>query len=412
MDKYDCTWFDTEIDRSNTNAIKYNSSKLNLTNGVSPFPQDEVIPMWVADMDFRIPRQVSEALHNAVDHGIFGYSAPSVNYFEALNHWFETNHDFHIERGDVFPTPGVVFSISVAIRAFTKPGDSILIQQPVYYPFERTIKANERNLVINELVYDGARYTIDFEDLERKIIDENVKLFLFCSPHNPVSRVWSREELTRLGDICLKYHVLVLSDEIHADFVYRGSKHIVWATLGSAYADTSIICTAPSKTFNLAGIQSSNIIISNPELKRAYAAELDRTGYNEVSQMALVACEAAYRHGQNWKDALIEYLEGNIQLIEERLAGMQANVSNTPAISLVKPEGTYLLWLDCAGLGLTDAELNQFFIEKVGIWVHKGITFGLGGSGFMRINIACPRSLIAEALDRIERGLMADKDNS
>lgn len=382
--------FDEVIDRRNTGSIKYDFA---LQRGM---PED-VIPLWVADMDFRAPQCVIDALVEKSSHGIFGYS--DMDYFETLRQWYSQRFGWEIRRDWLVKAPGVVYAVAVAIRAFTEAGDAVLIQEPVYYPFRGLINSNDRKLVISELLYDGRSYSIDFDGFEREIAENNVKLFILCSPHNPVGRVWTEEELTRMGGICKKHGVIVVSDEIHADFVYPGHRHLVFSNIRPEYGDFTITCTAPTKTFNLAGLQISNIFIPNPELRRGFRREIEKSGYSQLSIMGMAACKAAYGGGHAWLEELKEYLTENLsfmrRFLEEKL----------PQIKLVEPEGTYLVWLDCKALGLGDTEHDEFFIHKAGLWLDGGTMFGSSGSGFQRINIACPRETLEKALLRLEKAV-------
>ncbi len=285
----------------------------------------------------------------------------------------------------------------MAIRAFTEPGDAVLIQRPVYYPFSSSIEDNDRCLINSPLIYTGGRYEMDLEDFERKIVDEQVKLFILCSPHNPVGRVWREEELLAVGEICRRHGVLVLADEIHADFVFAPNRHHIFAGLRPEFEDFTITCTAPSKTFNLAGLQISNIFIPNEQLRQHFCREIAKTGYDEPSRMGLIASAAAYAGGGEWFDALLGYLEGNRDYVRSELA------RRIPEIRLVEPESTYLLWLDCRALGFDERGLTDFIVNRAKLWLDEGTLFGPEGSGFERVNIACPRATLAQALDRLER---------
>lgn len=384
--------FDEIIERRDTDSLKYDfAQKRNKPEGL--------LPMWVADMDFRAPPAVLEALAEKTRHGIFGYSEGRQDYFDALEGWFLRYFDWQVEPRWLIKTPGVVYALCAAIRALTRPGDAVLIQQPVYYPFAQSVLSNGRKLVVNQLVYAGGRYHIDFDDFEAKITENGVRLFLLCSPHNPVGRVWTREELTRMGDICLQYGVTVVSDDIHADFVWPGHYHSVFASLKPAYADITVTCTAPTKTFNLAGLHIANIFVSNDGLRRRLRQEVAASGYSQPNVMGLVACRAAYTAGHEWLAALKDYLWGNIVLLRDFLS------RRIPEIRPVETEGTYLVWLDCRGLGLSDDQVDHLITHKAGLWLSAGTTFGAGGEGFQRINIACPRAILQKALDRLERAV-------
>ena len=387
--------FDKIINRKGTNCLKYDYA-------VERGKPADVLPLWVADMDFTVSEEITKSLHAAVDHGIYGYTQPKDAYYNAITNWMEKNHNWKTKREWIMKTPGVVFALGAAVKAFTKPGDAVLIQNPVYYPFTNIIRDNDRRVIDNTLVYEKrvtegkSQYSIDYEDFERKIVQENIKLFILCNPHNPVGRVWNREELQYLGEICLRHHVIVVSDEIHNDFVYPGFEHTVFANVDPRFAEFTVTCTAPSKTFNLAGLQISNIFISNETLREAFQKEIDKTGYDEPNALGAVACEAAYRGGQEWLDQLRAYLLENLNFLRTYLQ------EKIPQIHLVEPEGTYLVWLDCSELGISGKELDQFIVEKAGLWLDGGAMFGPSGSDFQRVNIACPRATLELALDKLK----------
>jgi cystathionine beta-lyase len=386
--------FDQIIDRKGTNSIKYDFT-------AERGKPEGILPLWVADMDFQAPPAVIEALMKTARHGIFGYSEGKQGYFDALKKWYADQFGWVVERNWLVKTPGVVFAICAAMRALTQKGDAVLLQRPVYYPFSESIVKNGRTLVNNPLVYESGMYHIDFEDFEDKIIRNNVKLFILCSPHNPVSRVWTKEELVRMGNICVKHSVIIVSDEIHADFVYEENRHLVFADLKPDFQNTTITCTAPSKTFNLAGLQVSNIFIPNAEIRRAFQDEIDKTGYSQLNAMGLAACQAAYEKGGPWLAELKEYLAGNLELVRSFLK------ERLEMIKLVEPQGTYLIWLDCRGLGLTGDKLEHFMTNKAKLWLDGGEMFGPEGKGFERINIACPRSTLEKALRQLEQAVKA-----
>ncbi|MBD5445174.1 MAG: pyridoxal phosphate-dependent aminotransferase [Lachnospiraceae bacterium] len=381
--------FDTVVDRKNTNCLKYDFA---VERGM---PED-VLPLWVADMDFKTSSYVQDALDRQIEHGIFGYSESKDEYFEAVSGWMKRHHDWEVSKDWLVKTPGVVFALAMAVQAFTDPGDSVLIQLPVYYPFSSVIKGNGRVVVSNTLVYgEDNRYHIDFDDFEKKIVDENIKLFFLCSPHNPVGRVWTKEELLRLGDICYKHHVIVVSDEIHADFVFNG-RHQVFAGLKKEYEEITITCTAPSKTFNLAGLQVSNVFIANPKLRKAFCKQIDIAGYSQLNVMGLVACEAAYRHGDEWYEAMLKYVKSNIDFTRKYVE------ENLPGVTMAEHEGTYLVWLDFRDTGLDVEQLEHMIVHEAKLWLDSGKIFGDSGKGFQRINVACPRVVLEEALSRIK----------
>lgn len=380
--------FDTVIDRKGTRSLKYDFA-------VRRGKPKDVLPLWVADMDFQTSSYITDALEDMVKHGVFGYSESEEHYFGAVQNWMERHYNWHVKESWMTKTPGIVFALAMAVKAYTQENDAVLIQPPVYYPFKEVVEDNHRRPVNNTLVLGGdGTYTIDYEDFEKKIIEENVKLFILCNPHNPVGRVWTKEELERLGDICLKHGVFVVSDEIHADFVFE-RKHTVFSEVKEAYRDISMICTSPSKTFNIAGLQISNIFISNPEKATAFRRQVAAAGYSQVGLPGLVACEAAYRHGDEWLEGVLAYIKANAEFTR---AYLQEHLSR---VKMTKLEGTYLVWLDFRDYGLTDKELDEKILNQAGLWLDSGAVFGKCGEGFQRINIACPRKTLQQALDRL-----------
>lgn len=384
--------FNIVVNRKNTNCLKYDFA-------VRRGRPENVLPLWVADMDFKVAPEITQAIEKRVAHGIFGYSEVKEEYFEAVAAWMEQKHGWHVKEDWLVKTPGVVFALAMAVQAFTEPGDAVIIQQPVYYPFSEVIADNGRRIVDNtlELKEDG-KYHINFEDFEQKVKENHVKLFLLCSPHNPVGRVWTKEELKKIAAICRKYDVIVVSDEIHEDFVFNG-KHQVFADLSEDAKNRTIICTAPSKTFNLAGLQVSNIWIANPKLREKFKKQIAAAGYSQLNTLGLTACEAAYRYGGEWHAELLGYLKSNLNFLREFLQ------TRLPEVKLIEPEGTYLVWLDFGSLGLTEEQREELLTKKAGIWLDSGAIFGAAGEGFERINIACPRSILKDALERIERAV-------
>lgn len=384
--------FDTVIDRRNTNSLKYDLAE---KRGM---PKD-ILPLWVADMDFPVSSYIQDALIRQAEHGIYGYSEPGESYFEAVSSWLEKRHGWKVKPEWLIKTPGVVYALATAVRAFTNAGEGVLIQQPVYYPFGGVILDNKRKVINNPLVLtkDGS-YEMDYKDFEEKIVKENVRLFFLCNPHNPVGRVWSRQELERIGDICLKHHVTVVSDEIHSDFVWKG-KHQVFEDLKDEYRDITVTCTAPSKTFNIAGLQVSNIFIANEELRHLFEEQINASGYSELNAAGVVACEAAYRYGEEWYQAVSEYIRSNISYIGEYLK------KNIPEVKMRAPEGTYLVWLDFRELGLSESDLDDLIVHKAGLWLDQGTMFGEDGQGFQRVNTACPRAILEAALKKLEEAV-------
>ena len=384
--------FDKIIDRHGTNCLKFDFAKERGKNG------DE-LSLWVADMDFQVAKPITDALQAQVNHGIYGYSEVKSDYFDIVKNWFKDNFDWEIKKGSLVKTPGVVYAIAMAVKAFTKEGEAVIIQQPVYYPFSEMIIANNRKLVNSSLVLKDGRYEIDFEDFEKKIVKNNVKLFILCSPHNPVGRVWSVEELKKIGDICIKHGVVIFSDEIHADFVYEPNKHHVFASLGESYAANSVIATAPSKSFNIAGLQVSNIFIENKKLRDAFRNEIVKSGYSQLNTMGLVAARAAYESGKEWLDEVRAYIKDNLIFFRDYLK------ENIGELSLIEPEGTYLVWVDFRKLGLSEKQREDLIVNKAKLWIDSGAMFGVDGEGFERFNIACPREYLKMALDSLAKAI-------
>ena len=381
--------FDKVVDRKNTSCLKYDFA---VKRGM---PAD-ILPLWVADMDFKTSSYIQDAVAAQAEHGIYGYTESGDSYFEAVQSWFFTHYDWKVEEKWLVKTPGVVFALAMAVQAFTQENDAVMIQQPVYYPFSGVIKDNGRRIIDNTLVQDEAgSYHMDLADFEEKIIREKVKLFFLCNPHNPVGRAWTREELEKIGDICYKHHVLIVSDEIHADFVYN-RKHQVLVNLKKEYEEITITCTAPSKTFNIAGLQVSNIFIPDNQLRHRFKRQIGASGYSQLNAAGLVACEAAYRYGEEWYSGVKAYIRENIsftkKFLEERI----------PKVKMLEPEGTYLVWVDFRALGLSNRELEDLIIHKAGLWLDSGAIFGAAGEGFQRINVACPRVTLQTALEKIE----------
>jgi len=386
--------FDRVVDRRHTRCLKYDFAARR------GYPED-ILPLWVADMDFRTSSYVEDALAGLVRHNIYGYSntQPGDGFFEAVSGWMKRHHGWETDPAWHVKTPGVCFAIAAAVRALTEPGDSVIIQQPVYYPFSSLIRANGRKTVSSDLVLDAkGRYVMDLDDFERKIAEHGVKLFILCSPHNPVGRVWTKEELRQVGRICAAHGVAVFSDEIHFDFVWEG-EHSVFQETDPSFREFTLTATSPSKTFNLAGLQQSNIFIPNPELRRRFTEEIRRTGYDEPTLFGIAAAQAAYENGDTWYEAMKAYVGENIRFadrfIQERLPGVRMN----------PPEGTYLIWLDFRGTGLKTDELDEAIVRKARLWLDSGAIFGRPGEGFQRINAACPRSVLREALERLENVL-------
>ena len=384
---FDYSFFDKIYDRTNTSAIKY-----------TDLPEAEkmpVIPMWIADMDFLSAPAITEALKRTADHGIYGYGEIDEEYKNLVINWYSRRMGWKIEKDELLTMPGVMFGVTMAIRALTKENDAVLICQPVYYPFEKVVLNNNRKLVVNELVLNNGRYEIDFNDFEEKIIKENVKVFLFCSPHNPVARVWEKEELEKIAEICLKHNVYIISDEIHSDFIFEGSKHIPISTLSEEVKMKTVTCVAPSKTFNIAGLQASNIVIADEAIRERVLKERTATCYHHLNIMSIEAVKAAYKDSEEWLEGMLKYLKRNAEVLREAFP-------EDCKITALKMDGTYLAWFDCRKLNLSGEELSDLFLKKAGVWLHNGATFGKCGEGFMRMNIACPTSVLEEAIERIK----------
>ena len=381
MNRFD---FDTVYDRRVPGDIKYEA-----VDGLT-----DVIPLWVADMDFKTAPCVAETLKQVAGRGIYGYQDVDDEYRCLVRAWYRRRFGFEIAADWLLPSPGVMYSVVCAIRALTCEGDGVLIFEPVYYPFADVIRFNRRALVISDLINTGGRYTIDFADFERKLRTERIKAVLFCSPHNPVGRVWTRDELDRVAELCLKYGAAIISDEIHSDLIFAPNRHIPFASLSDEIAARTVTCVAPTKTFNLASVEASEVIIPDPGLRRAVHREMTANSRTGINTFAIAATKAVYRDGEPWFDALLQYLDENRQILTQAFAEVEG-------LRLRAPEGTYLAWLDCRGLGLSDEELYHLLLHKAHVRLHTGGTFGKSGEGFLRLNFACPHSVLNEAVDRI-----------
>jgi len=383
--------FDKVVDRTGTESLKWVYPRKVL--GV-----EEAIPMWVADMDFEAPPAVVEAIKRRAAHGIFGYPLIPPTFWQAAIDWLQKRHGWAVEKGWMAKSPGIVPALNYCVRAFTKPGDAVIIQTPVYHPFYSAVEHNDRRIVRNPLRFDGGRYVMDFDDLERKI-DPDVRMVILCSPHNPVGRVWTAAELEHLGRVALEHDLVVFADEIHHDLVYSGHVHRVFAALSPELAARTVTGIAPSKAFNIPGLSTAAVIASNPRLLEAFKLETERAGYELGQVFGVVGFEAAYAHGREWLDELLPYLEANIDFMDRFLT------ERIPGIRLVRPEGTYLALLDCRSLGIAPDELNRFFLTKAQVYFSDGVQFGRELEGFVRVNFGCPRVLLTAALERIERAV-------
>lgn len=380
--------FDEEINRYKSNSLKYDFKK-------DKNKPDDVLPMWVADMDFKCCDEILNDMHRKINHGIFGYSKNDENYFNAIKNWYSTNFNTGLKQEWLITTPGVVFALATAVKTITNENDYVLINNPVYYPFTEVVEDNKRKIISSNLILIDNHYEIDFNDFENKIKQYKIKLFLLCSPHNPVGRVWTENELDKIIEICKRYNVFIVSDEIHSDFVWKGN-HICLLKYEN-YQNNIILCTAPTKTFNLAGLQISNIFIPNAEVRQKFQLELWNTGYSLINIMGLVACQSAYEKGQKWLDELRDYLLENINYVDTFLK------ENLPKIKLIYPEGTYLLWLDFNGANLSDDRIEELMLNEAKLWLDNGKMFGETGKGFQRLNIAVPRRKLKYALENLKR---------
>lgn len=397
--KYD---FDTPIDRFGRHSVKWEffvegGMRLVPWDRTRPEPGKEpVLPLWVADMDLPCAKPILDALRRRVDHGIFGYSEKTSSYLDAVVQWMDERHQWLIDPSWILPTAGVVPDLYQLVRALISPGDRVLLQPPVYYPFYGAIEHGGGEIVNNPLRLEGTRYTMDFEDLENKISDPRLKLAILCSPHNPVGRLWSKKELQAFGELCSKHDVLVVADEIHGDLTLDGRRFIPFASISEAFAKNSVTCTAPSKTFNLAGLQNSNQIISNESVRTAVARFRSRNGLFGMNPLSIVACEAAYREGHDWLEQALVYIQSNRDFLVEYLD------QYLPDLVVFPTEATYLVWMDFRRYGLDPDTLRDRMLNEANLYLDDGFIFGPEGEGFQRINIACPRVTLTAALDRLK----------
>lgn len=381
--------FSDIVDRTGTDSVKY------YLHPESKY--EKTIPMFIADMDFETAPAVKKAVMDRASHGIYGYTVNGPDYYAAVKHWLKTRHRVDINTKWITTTPGVVAALKNSISAYTKEGDGILIQEPVYHFFRDSVQCNQRKVVNNKLIFHNGAYQIDFDDFEEKICQEKVKLFFLCNPHNPTGNVWSRDELVRMGNICKKYGVIVIDDEIHNDFVFSHAVHTPFVNADPSFWDFTVFCTAPSKTFNLAGIKTSNVIISNPELKKSFDQTKAAHGLGASSAFSGKALIAAYTQGAAWVDEMLAYVRDNFCYLDTFLT------NELSGVHLINRDSLYLAWIDCRAWNLSDDELKAFFIHDCGVIPSMGTEFGVGGDGFVRLNLACPRALLEEALERIKK---------
>jgi len=383
--------FDEPAKREGTNCIKYDLRE-------EIFGVKDVIPMWVADMDFNTPEFIVKALQNRLNHELYGYTFRPPEYFLSIIGWLKNRHNWEVEKEWISFCPGIVPALNFCTLAFTQPGDSIIVQPPVYFPFFSAIESHGRNLIYNRLKEVEGKWVMDYDSLVDSI-DRKTKMIIISNPHNPVGRVWTREELNNLAEICLKNNIIILSDEIHCDLVLPGFTHTPVASLSEKIAEITITCIAPSKTFNLAGLSTSSVIISNPVLRKSYTRVVDNLHLGGGNIFGTIASIAAYSHGHQWLDALLDYIDHNIDFVEDYCRKM------IPEILPVQPEATYMIWLDCRKFGMTGKELQNFFVKSAGIGMNEGSTFGPGGEGFMRMNVATTHETVTKAMEKIEKAV-------
>jgi len=386
MKKYN---FDEIVPREGTNCIKYDGREW-------IFKTNDLIPLWVADMDFRTPDFIVNALQKRLEHEIYGYTFKPETYFQAIIGWMKRRHNWEIQKEWISSSPGVVAGLTLAIETFSKPGDEVIVQPPVYFPFFDCVKGTKRKLIENPLKIENSRYTFDFDDLKSKIT-ENTKLLLLCNPQNPGGMAWRKEELEELSTICLEKKIMVISDEIHSDLIYRKNKHIPFATLSEEAAKNCAVLMAPSKTFNVAGLATSLVIIPDKNKFARYERTLGVGHLGMGNLFGSIALEAAYKNGDEWLEQMLDYLWENYLFLETFIS------ERLPKVKVMKPEATYLVWLDFTTYGMKDEELSKFIVEEAKVGLNNGGRFGTGGDGWMRINIGCPRSVLQKGLERLEK---------
>lgn len=390
--------FDKLIDRKDSFSLKWSKAAL---QKFFEKEDDDLLPLWVADMDFECPKPVVDAIKKEADGCVYGYNWHiTPKFLDAVIDWMNRRHNWKIDPDWIVYSPGIVPAINMMIQAFSNVGDKVIVQPPVYYPFFSAVKENGRELLLNQLHYENQKYSFDYEDFEEKAKDPLTKIFILCSPHNPVGRVWTEKELKKLGDICLENDVLMIADEIHHDLILPGNKHTVFSTISEEFEQTSITCTAPSKTFNLAGLQVSNIIIPNEKMRQSFIHNIvNKNGLGIPNSFGIVAMIAAYNEGGDWLKQVLSYISSNFKFLKEFVENNLLNVKN------IEPEGTYLAWLDFNALGLSIEELKELILNKADLALDDGTLFGLGGNGFQRINVACPKSILEIAMHRIKKAV-------
>jgi len=388
--------FNRFIDRRDSFSLKWSKEALQM---VFKKDDDDLLPLWVADMDFECPKPVVDALKKEAEGCVYGYNWHGTpKYLDAVTGWMDRRHQWKVDPKWIVYSPGIVPAINMMVQTYSNIGDKVIVQPPVYYPFFSAVTANGRKLLSNQLHYENQKYTFDFEDFEEKAKDPLTKIFILCSPHNPVGRVWTKEELKKLGDICIEHDILIISDEIHHDLILPGNNHTVFSTISEEFEQKTIVCTAPSKTFNLAGLQVSNIIIPDEKLRESFINTIvHKNGIGIPNSFGIVAMIAAYNEGEEWLEQVLRYIDSNFHFLHEFVT------NEIPDVKYIKPEGTYLAWLDFNSLGLNDEDLKDLILNKAKIALDNGKLFGLGGEGFQRINVACSKSILEETMDRIKK---------
>lgn len=381
--------FDEVIDRSNSDCSKIENLK-------SLFGREDIIPLWVADMDFYSPPAITQAIMKRVEHGVFGYTVQSEAYFNSIINWLNRRYNWIVSKEEINYVPGVVKGFSIAIEEFTEVGDNIIIQPPVYHPFRIMTKALNRNVVNNPLILENGQYKMDFDGLRKIVSENNCKMLIFCNPHNPGGRVWSKDELEELSQICFENNILVVSDEIHSDMALPGFTHTPFATVSTEAEDNSITLMAPSKTFNIAGIVSSFAVISNKEIREKYHSFVKKRGLDEGNLFAYTATVAAYNECDDWLDEMLKYVQNNVDFVDSYLK------ANIPEIKAILPEASFLIWLDCRSLNLSQHELVKLFVDKAGLALNDGSIFGVGGEGFMRLNVGTSKCILEKAMNNLK----------
>lgn len=383
--------FDDPVERKGTDCIKYDLRK-------EIFGTEDIIPMWVADMDFETPEIISTAISERIKHRILGYSLKPDQYYSSIISWFHERHKWLIDKEWISFTPGIVPALNLCTLAFTEPGDSIIVQPPVYFPFFSAVESHGRKLIYNQLTESEGKWTMNFDSLIESI-DEKTKMIIISNPHNPVGRAWTFEELNRLAEICVENNIIVIADEIHCDLILPGFTHTPFSTVSDAAAELTITCIAPSKTFNLAGLSTSSVIISNPALRKAFKTVVDNFHISNGNIFGIVASIAAYSEGHAWLDSLLDYIDHNVEFVLDYCK------KRIPEIVPAQPEATYMIWLDCRKFGMTGKKLQEFFVNSAGIGMNEGSSFGPGGEGFMRMNLATPHQTVMRAMEQIEKAV-------